>query len=1143
MKSQDEAIFDDSGNRVSEVRRIRESLLQRRKLNRASVFMRIELDLVQQPDTRASVAASLALCSAMEQTRQKPLLFEAARLGRQVSGIIANTAPQLGESVLQHSMEILLYTFPQAETHYPGIFFDQTIKLVRDSPTTEDEKFQKYMDLSNQAKERMDCTRANQALLAALDAAKADLQQCKMLPSVHAALQRLQDWHTTYIEFHQHSGMAFFESAGISGYLPILSMHSKDNFRILQIVEDFQSKYVSFGIPLHQERMFNSAAAAAEKLALTDQSEQYNKKRYKWLRQCPFSDQEGRVTKSALSDPDYYLRQISHDPIVAGVNALQLVLYWAKTELEQGLLTAGALSELFSFIQADWQKNDCDLLVRLTEDLDDENDADESVESFADRVARCLYGVPDKPTPSAAFLEAMQRLVDWLHLQGRPPTQAARLGTAKFIMLSRLHRQRLYMACRGFLSDTDVSDHSEEQKMLEMIEALELAARGGFVDQSRIQTSQRIQTTLDKCYVPGAVYKRLISDEELRARISDCEGLALEYANSGRNLLQYQALLLQSRLQWQQYILFKTVPPDACLEVLEKAESLFNNTRRQLLTPSAADRISATISLTEDFRAQSHSQMALVASFMSISFLEESTSPPAVQVQDQTDTGSYQVISPTYDRFLGWTHRLKGRGLIDLIYFDADIVQDLAAISGNDAAKRETSKVESELSSSVENLNMADTTLQKRFEQAKPSISKVTPKLLSKDLIDDRVVSKTMIDKMLRDVGDNVVLVDFINISYLRNGHLQAVLYRKGVIGALVPLPDMTLKAVETWVGDNLGTREKYVERPLSSEGHASEVEKLTSLLTPLFNPEMPHGIKGEETIIFCLTGALHRIPVHAIPIHGKPLIESHPVAYCQNLTILYRSYEAVNNFQPPIAGIKSLAIMPSYKKTWRTGPQAEEELQQQIGGIFNNFGTTSYTGPTLSQEKVQSALSDCGHFFYYGHVRYEPESPSQSALLLNQAAHTNRSLKQPGAEGLTVRDLFKVQLHRPALATLIGCGSGRALTSGLDDILGFPTALLFAGASAIVSTLWSIDSDDGARFAVAFYDAIRRQQTDSEKEGMSGDRKSGLSYCVNLARAMHEAVKMLRQRGEGKNAAYHWAAFYLTGFWLFPELAMNVNE
>ena len=1082
----------------------------------------------------------------MEQTRQKPLLFEAAKLGQQVSGIIANTAPQLGESVLQHSMEILLHNFPQAETHYPGIFFDQTIKLVHDSPTTEEEKFQKYMDLSNQAKERMDYTRANQALLAALNAAQADLQQCKMLPSVHAALQRLHDWHTAYIEFHQHSGMAFFESAGISGYLPILSMYSKDNFRILQIVEGFQSKHVSFGIPLHQECMFKSAAAAAEKLALTDQSEQYSKQRYKWLRQCPFSDQEGRLTKPALSDPDHYLRQISrgtYDPIVAGVNALQLVLCWAKTELEKGLLTAGALRELFSFIQADWQRNDCDLLVRLTQDLDDEDDADESVESFADRVARCLYGVADKPTPSTAFLEAMQRLIDWLHLEDRPPSQAARLGTAKFIMLSRLHRQRLYMACQGSVSDNDISDCSEEQKMLEMIEALELAAGGGFVDQSRIQTSQRIQATLNKCYVPGAVSKRLISDEELRATISDCEGLALEYANSGRNFFQYQALLLQSRLQWQQYILFKTVPPDACLEVLEEAESLFNNTRKQLLTPSAADRISATINLTEDFRAQSHSQMGLMASFMS--FLEEIFSPPAVRVQDQIDTGSNQLIPPTYDRFLGWTHRSKGRGLIDLIYFDVDIVQDLAATLSNERAKREMSKVESDLSSPVENLHIAEkTTLQKRSEQAKVSISKVTPEVLSKDFIDDRVVSQAVIDKMLSDVGDDVVLVDIINITYLGNDRLQAILYRKDVIGLLVPLPDMTLKAVETWVGDNLGIREKYVKKPLSLESCASEFEKLTPLLMPLFNPELPNRIKEEETMIFCLTGALHRVPVHAIPIHGKPLIESHPVAYCQNFTTLYRSYKAVSNFQPQITGIKSLAIMPSYKKTWREiDPQAEEELQQQVGGIFNNFSTTSYAGPTLSQEKVQNALSDCGHFFYYGHVHYDFKSPCRSALLLNQAAYQAPSLKKPDAEGLTVRDLFKVQLHRPALATLIGCGSGRALTSGLDDILGFPTALLFAGASAIVSTLWSIDADDGASFAVAFYDAIRQQQMDSEKEGMSGDCKSGLSRCVNLAHAMHEAIKVLRQRGEEKNAAYHWAAFYLTGFWLFPELAMKVDE
>ena len=106
------------------------------------------------------------------------------------------------------------------------------------------------------------------------------------------------------------------------------------------------------------------------------------------------------------------------------------------------------------------------------------------------------------------------------------------------------------------------------------------------------------------------------------------------------------------------------------------------------------------------------------------------------------------------------------------------------------------------------------------------------------------------------------------------------------------------------------------------------------------------------------------------------------------------------------------------------------------------------------------------------------------------------------------------------------------------DDVLGFPSALLFAGASAVISTLWPTDPDGGANLPTEFYHAFHMQRV--EKDEKSADQESGLKGCVNLAHAIHRAVNILRQRGEEKNAPYHWAVFYLIGFWLFPPLAIK---
>lgn len=1034
----------------------------------------------------------------------------------------------MGEQASQHSIELLRQIFPQMEAQCPGISFDLAVELVRDSPSTEGDKSSLYMDLSKVASDREDFFRANQALIAARDVTQKNWQKCKTLPSAQAALQRLHDFHTAYIDLHRkHTGMAFWESAGVVEYLRTLLEHYRDHNKMLQVFNEFQGNYVDFGIPTQQERLLGLAATAAWKLGSKEQSQQYTKQHFKWLKQCPFSDQFGILTESAVSDPGKYLRQIfggAADSIEWGSKALQLIIAWAKIEVEKGLMTAREMRELFSFVRKDEQVDNPDFFLQFMKDLDFEE------------VAKCFYGPPDEMTPSATFLQNMQSLIDWLNLPNRPPSQAARIATAKIIMMSRLHRKILYLRGKGVLDPTIASEYSKEQMLLNAIEKLEDGFRGPFGDQADRETARRIQTALTKCFASDAEEERLISDDELQSRISDCRNLVEKFSNGGHWFLEYHTLLSQSRLQWYRYLYYRSESPDSSLEVLERAERLFNEARKRTLTPDPADSISGTINLTEEFLSQAHCKMGIMTSF--VSFLEEKAASQRVRAQDASVIKSDGLAFDTYERFLKWTHRSKGRGLIELLYFDVAVVQDVAETLRKDQNTSNTSRVQSNLPSPVENLHTVENITTQDSGQVKPTAKRDTPTRLLQDAIDDKIVSKSMINEMLSKVGDDVVIVDIINIAYLGEGGFQAILYRKDTTELPIALPDLTLLAVERWVEMNLGTQENSIKKPLLKEGYASALDELTPFLMPLFNQTVPQSIKAGEVIVFCLTGVLHRIPIHALPIDGVPLIESHPVAYCQSMTTLYRGYEAVCKIQRSTSGADSLAIIPSYKEPWMKEAKAEETLLQQIKGVSKDLIAKACSGFDLTKETVQTALSDRGHLFYFGHVRYNSKSPILSALLLDEAAHKDASLEKKGNEILTVRDLFKIRLQQPALATIIGCGSGQALVSKSDDVLGLPSALLFAGASSTVSTLWPIDPDDGANFAAEFYHSFHRQQVSWKTNEKSAAQESGLKSCVNLARAMHEAVKTLRQRGEQKDAAYHWAAFYLTGFWRFPFLA-----
>lgn len=231
--------------------------------------------------------------------------------------------------------------------------------------------------------------------------------------------------------------------------------------------------------------------------------------------------------------------------------------------------------------------------------------------------------------------------------------------------------------------------------------------------------------------------------------------------------------------------------------------------------------------------------------------------------------------------------------------------------------------------------------------------------------------------------------------------------------------------------------------------------------------------------------------------------------------------------------------------------------MLQQVERISTELNAEPLSWSSLTKKIVQASWSKRAHIHYFGHVHYDPKAPLNSALLLNDAA-LKEPLSSPGSESLTVRDVFSCTLQKPALVTLIGCGSGKSLISSSDDVLGLPSAFLFTGTSAIVSTLWPISADDGANFAAKFYQAYQRRQQQQQQrasprgmknegntvaEANTGGELSGLKNCVNLAYVMQDAVETLRQKEKGKKAAYHWAGFYLTGFWLFPPLSWDDNK
>lgn len=101
------------------------------------------------------------------------------------------------------------------------------------------------------------------------------------------------------------------------------------------------------------------------------------------------------------------------------------------------------------------------------------------------------------------------------------------------------------------------------------------------------------------------------------------------------------------------------------------------------------------------------------------------------------------------------------------------------------------------------------------------------------------------------------------------------------------------------------------------------------------------------------------------------------------------------------------------------------------------------------TKESILASLGRCTHVHYSGHATFRPSSPLESCL------HLNRE------ELLTVRDVMwsSARSGKLDLVVLSACQSGAA--EGLrtpEEVIGFPAALLAAGAGAVIGTTWKVD-------------------------------------------------------------------------------------
>ena len=236
--------------------------------------------------------------------------------------------------------------------------------------------------------------------------------------------------------------------------------------------------------------------------------------------------------------------------------------------------------------------------------------------------------------------------------------------------------------------------------------------------------------------------------------------------------------------------------------------------------------------------------------------------------------------------------------------------------------------------------------------------------------------------------------------------------------------------------------------------------------------------LTGGELIYFVPCNSLHYLPLHALELKDEPLIKRHPVAYSPSASLIYFFKKK---------GSGTLQSCASF------GAVYEEEAEK----VAELFDTTAYLSHLATKDKAEKWTDkDVIHFSCHGY--FHDVDPLSSGIILYNGI-------------LTAREIFNMKLNTE-LVTLNAFQTRFRKKNSEDELTILTYAFLYAGASSVIVSLWTVDAPSSTQeLVLEFYKRL----------------KNG----VDKATALQQAQIRIMEKEEYLHP-YYWAPFVLIGDW-----------
>jgi CHAT domain-containing protein/tetratricopeptide (TPR) repeat protein len=236
------------------------------------------------------------------------------------------------------------------------------------------------------------------------------------------------------------------------------------------------------------------------------------------------------------------------------------------------------------------------------------------------------------------------------------------------------------------------------------------------------------------------------------------------------------------------------------------------------------------------------------------------------------------------------------------------------------------------------------------------------------------------------------------------------------------------------------------------------------------------------DTVIVCPTGPIHNIPLGAVKLGDDALITRNPLVISPSASLL-RSRRLAET----VSGRVGRAVFGDPNGDL---PSAQREAIERAAA----WGVPAHLGAAATADALSTALSSSDGVHVAAHAGFDAKDPLASAIRMSDRE-------------LTAKEILGIHAARLDLVTLSACESGIYHAERSEDPMGLPRALLFAGASSVLVSLWKVDDEWAHSIMSGFYKAM--------------------SNGVSKAEALRSATLAVREQDERLD---RWAGFVLIG-------------